>query len=145
MSMFDANDLLDAEIGTEFDTEYHPVPEGEYSATITKTDVRVVGEAKDKYILEVTWEIDDDEARQATGMERPQARQSIWLDVDSNGLEGGRGKNVQLGKLREVLGQNGPQPWRFANLEGASAVVMVSHRSGADDRVYAEVKKVAAA
>ena len=56
----------------------------------------------------------------------------------------GKNKNVQLGKLREALGQNGPGAWSFGMLEGASGIVRIEHREW-NDSVFADVKGVAAA
>lgn len=147
MPMFDNEDLLNMETGGEMETEFTPVPEGEYIATVTKVVARSGHSDKtdeDWYSLDVSWHIDDDEVREATGMERPTARQSIFLDVGDGGLELGKGKNVLLGRLREAVGQNGAGVWAPAMLEGTTAMVRVTHRMH-NDNVYADVKHVAAA
>lgn len=70
---------------------------------------------------------------------------SIFLDLTpENTLDMREGRNVQLGRLREALGQNDPNtPWSFADLNGCLCQIVVGHglnkKSG---EVTAEVKKV---
>lgn len=145
MAMFDKDDILNAQAEGEMDTKYTPFPEGEYPAYIAKLDTRVVGENKDKVVLDLFWESDDAEVAKVTGMEKSQVRQSIFLDfTESGALDTSKGKNVQLGKLRDALGQNNPgQPWSPAMLEGAPAIIRVEHRQY-EGNTYADVKGVRA-
>lgn len=144
MSMFSADDIMDMEVAGEMSTEYTPVPEGEYAAAITSVKVRMVGEEKDKPVLDIVWGIDDERVRQELGIEKPSCRQSIFLDLNESGrLDLSKGKNVQLGKLREAVGQNGAGPWAIPHLDGAAAIVKISHREY-NGSIYADVKGVAA-
>ncbi len=149
MSGFSPDTFLQTEIEGQNDTKFHPVPVGEYRGKVVKLETKqaeVQGETKT--IVTVHWEIDDDKAREATGMERPTARQEVWLDLnENNGLDMGKGKNVSLGKLREAVGLNNPgQSFSFAMLNGRGARVYVTHRPNAKTGdIYAEIKKVVAA
>lgn len=139
---FDPDTFLNETVTEDLSTDYVPVPEGEFPAVIKEVKARV---AKTSTILDVTWSIDDQSARDATGMEDPTVRQSIFLDIsDSGNLDLGRGKNVQLGRLREALDQNRPgMAWTPNMLTGQVALVLVSHREW-EGRTYADIKSVAA-
>lgn len=142
MSTFDITQLENLEVNTSFDTVTIPVPIGDWRAVIKKYEIRM---PKDQPLVEVYWCIDEHEVVEETGREEPMVRQTIWLDVTENGLDNGKGKNVQLGKLREALGQNdASKPWGFGNLLGCVAVVKVVHTAGKDDgTIEAKVVRVA--
>jgi len=77
----------------------------------------------------------------------PRARQTVWLDVDeSGGLDFGRGKNVQLGRLRAAVNQNNAgEPWQPNMLLGQTARCTIKHRlNTTDNSMQADVKSVAA-
>jgi len=142
--MFNPEDFMNTETTVQNETDYTPMPEGEYPAVISKLDSRMAGSTP---VLDVTWMIDDQAVREQTGMDEPTCRQTIWLDVtESGGLEAGANKNVQLGKLREALGQNDGSPWSPQMLNGQPARVIVKHSSPNEQgAVYANVVQVAAA
>ncbi|HYE38169.1 hypothetical protein [Methylocaldum sp.] len=125
---FNVDAFQNAQFSDANSTEYVPVPVGEFPAVIDKQAIR---QAKQSIILDVTWKIDSEEVARETGIENPTVRQSIFLDVNENGnLEFGKGKNVQLGRLREALGQNvAGQPWTFSHLVGQVAKVRIAHRA----------------
>lgn len=141
MSTFDPEAFLSTTTEEANETQFQPIPEGEYNAVIMKLDART---PKGNSILDVTWEIDDEGVRASTGMDSPRVRQSIFLDInEQGGLESGPNKNVQLGKLREALGQNNPgRPWAPSMMEGQVARISVKHRI-VEDNVYSDVKGVA--
>lgn len=137
---FDPDQFLSGTVAGEMATEFTPIPEGEYNAVIEKVDARATrgGGA----ILDVTWTIDDQAVRDATGLDNPRCRQSVFLDITaSGGIDVGKGKNVQLGRLREAVGQNGPQAWAPGMLVGNVARVKVEHRLY-EGQTFADVKKV---
>lgn len=121
-------------------TKYTPVPEEDYPASIKEVKPR---EAKGRGILDINWEIVDERAKAATGMESSVVRQSIFLDLtESGGLDMGKGKNIPLNKLREAVNQNAPgKTWQPGMLLGQVALVKVTHRL-VDDNIYADVKGV---
>lgn len=150
-STFNADMFLNTNVNGSMSTVTIPVPEGNWKAQITKLGARKL-EAKDgqeeRTILDVTWEMLDDEPKRVTGQDKPMARQSVWLDFTPEGaLDLSKGKNVQLGKLREALGQNRDgRDWSFRQLQGGLAVVSVSHRPDqTSGEIFADVKKVAPA
>jgi hypothetical protein len=136
------------------DTQYIPVPAGDYSALIDDVKPR---KAKDSTILDISWLVGADQVvasgpdegktvQQVTGLPKNTVRQSIFLDLTAEGfLDVSKGKNVQLGALREALGQNDPQrPWGPGMLKGQMATVAVSHRMAEDGsgKIYTDVKNV---
>jgi hypothetical protein len=146
--MFDAETLLNTDISEAGSTEYTPIPVGEFNATITDVGAKEVVSQKngETYrFLEIQYIIDNEDVRKETGMDKPRSRQSMILDfTDAGTLDMGKGKNVNLNRLREACNQNAPgKPWNFQMLVGQAVKVGVKHRSGEDGQIYAEVKSVA--
>jgi hypothetical protein len=141
--MFDPDNFLSSQTEGEMSTEFTPVPEGEYNALISGVNARSTSSEKGEYvILDITWAIDDAGVSETVGMDNPTVRQSIFLDTtDNGGLDLGKGKNIQLGRLREAVNQNGPGAWAPSMLEGQVAKVRVSHRMY-EGRIFADVKGV---
>jgi hypothetical protein len=136
--MFDPNMFLNSEVTGEMETQYSPIPEGEYNAFIEKVEPRVT--TTGRAIMDVHWKVDAPGNEEAN--ER-QVRQSIFLDLTEQGtLDRGKNKNVQLGRLRDALSQNGPQPWNPGMLSGGVAKVLVKHRAGDDGAIFTDVKGV---
>ncbi len=128
-----------------------PPPAGETNGTIKSHKLKAVN-TKDgeKVVMDVVWELSDTAGtiQATTGREKNFARQTIWLDIDSDGhLDESTGMNVSLGRLREALGQNDKGKWAFSLLDGAGPCVLtIGHESRKDDSkiVDARVTKVAA-
>lgn len=128
MSTFDADSFMNSQFEGEMETKYYPIPVADdYVASISKVEPRMAG---DKPVLEVTWQTTDPRAVEATGLDTPQVRQTVWLDLTEAGsLDLGRGKNVGLGKLRAAVGQNNAgQPWQAGMLIGQTAKIKITHR-----------------
>lgn len=146
MSGFNPDTFLNTETSDANAVAYTPVPEGEFPASIKLIKPRVLTDGR--AVLDVTWIVDDETARQETGMAEPSVRQTLWLDVtESGGLDFGKGKNVGLGRLREAVGQNqSGKPWQPGMLIGQVAKVKVSHSVDKRDGVTinADVKAVTA-
>lgn len=148
VSAFDPSQFLNQETDSGMETEYQPVPEGEYTGVILNEenyplDIRANTNDKGEtsYVLDVNVRLD------APGEEladQKVVRYSCWLDLTPSGaFEMGTNKNVRLGRLREAVGQNTPgQPWAIAHLAGQPLKVKVKHSTGKDDRVYANVDSV---
>lgn len=119
-----------------------PLNDDGYTAAIKSVNIRT---AKERQILDVVWTTDDEAVKKATGLPEPTVRQSIFLDLtDSGVLDVSKGKNIQLGRLREALGQNkAGKPWAPAQLIGAVAKLIVSHRMDGET-TYTDVKSVVA-
>lgn len=145
-SVFDPSSFLDATVTDAMDTKLIPVPAGEYPAIVDKCEIsQWRSEAKGTSGLKaaITWAIDDPSVATVTGREKNTVRQDIMLDTTPAGtLDVSRGKNVQLGRLRDAVGLNLPgQPFSFRMLEGKPAKITVSHREH-EGNLYAEVKGV---
>lgn len=142
-SVFNPDTFLNTTTTDANETTYTPVPEGEWTAVIKEIKPRA---AKESAILDVVWGVDDQAVIDATGMKNPIVRQTVFLDLtEQGGLDKGKGKNVQLGKLREAVGQNqNGKPWQPGMLIGQVAKIKVGHRMY-EGEPQAEVKGVAAA
>lgn len=148
MPTFTPEDLMNMETAGEMETTFSPVPEGEYTASVEKVTSRVVGQDKDKPLFDILWKLHDisDAIKAEVGQDEPTVRQSVFLDMDDNGrLAMGKNKNVQLGRIRDALGQNTPARWNPNMMLGMRAKVRVAHRADPQTgAVYGEVKAVAA-
>lgn len=144
MSSFNPDLFLNTETESANSSTYTPVPEGEFNASIKAIKPRVLTDGR--AVLDVTWTVDDEVARNETGMAEPMVRQTLWLDTtESGGLDFGKGKNVGLGRLREAVGQNqAGKPWAPGMLVGQVAKVKVGHSIDKRDSVTinADVKAV---
>jgi len=148
---FDPASFLTQETSDQMDTQFVLIPAGEYPAMISKVDARQQQSTKDPAevwtILDITYVIDDQGVREETGLPEPSIRQSLFLDLDPLGkLDTGKGKNVNLGRLREAVGLNQPgQAFSFGALLGQACIVAVAHTPDKKDPeiTYANVKKVA--
>lgn len=147
--MFDPNSFLQDTVTGANDTKYIPVPQGEYPAIIKSVAARQM-DKKDKpgekmTVADVVYEIDDATVKEVTGLDNPTVRQSLFLDLTPQGkLDMSKGKNINLGKLREALGLNDPnKPFSFGDLPGRAAIISVEHTPGKNEgEVYANVGKV---
>ena len=147
MSTFNAEEFLSTTSNEAIDTKIVPIPEGDHKAQITKIGVRSIDTAEGaRSILDLTWEVLDENVKKATGMEKPTARQSIFLDLTEQGsLDFGKGKNRALGLVREALGQNKPgKSWAPRMLENQMATIKIAHRPDKNDpeNIFSDVKKV---
>lgn len=151
MSAFDPETLLSTEVEGANSTEVIPVPEYEAVAAMVKPgsiSAKQIHNAEKNItstIVNMDWEIDDEEARKVTGREHPTVRQSFFLDLDSNGrISTEEGKNVGLGRVRAAVGKN-DGPFILRDLEGCMARVRVKHRLaeiGGMETTVAEVRGV---
>lgn len=144
MSNFNPDDFMNVETTVTNETEYTPIPEGDYQGVISdlKSDVSPNGSP----MLNITWLVDDESVRKFTGMAEPTVRQTIWLDVNDNGsLASGANKNVGLGRLRAALGQNDGKPWSPSMLRGGVALIKIGHTPSKKEPgvLYSNVVQVA--
>ena len=153
--MIDVDQFLNAPVKGAMDTKFTPVPEDDYVAMIPQGGIGALREVEvdgdKKLVVDLNWQITDEEklpkVKQITGMKSPRVKQSVFLDVivdskgEVKGLDGGKGKNIDLGRLREALKQNDPsKDWTFRHLEGAIARIKVAHRQ-VGDATYSQVAK----
>lgn len=144
---FDPDQFAQMPIEGSNSTERIPIDENEYPAIVDTIKFRPSkGKDGTEYLwLDVNWSIDDQEQREKLGREKVTCRQSLSLDRLENGsLDMGKGRNVDLGKLREAVGLNTPgQPFQFSMLVGCTAKVKIKNRQDGDD-TYSDVKGVTA-
>jgi hypothetical protein len=144
MSAFDVDSFLNQEIDANFESEYTPVPEGDFEAQISKVSVATFTDKEtqeEKPFLKLTWAITDPDVVQELGVERPSVQQTVFLDFENGVLLEGTNKNIMLGKLREIAGLK-DKPFRMTDFEGAVGIVRVKHRILEDGRPVAEVRNV---
>lgn len=149
-SAFDPELFMSQQTDDANSTVFTPVPEGEYTAVISDVQAKNMRTKNgERPILNVRFEIDSQEVREETGMEKPFVQKMYWLDLNENGtLDTGKGKNVELGKLREAVGQNTPgRPWAPSMLNGNVAQIKTRLRENPDnpEQKYSDVQSVSAA
>lgn len=149
---FNAEEFLSSTTASgPMSTEVVQCPEGVYRAQlrpITKDNFhRFQSEKGETYTtFEPLWEILDDTVRAELEREHVYVPQTIFLDFDQMGsLDTSKGKNVDLGRLREAVGQNDVEDWNFMMLNDAVANVRVKHRKDKNDVQRARVSAVTAA
>lgn len=155
---FDVSKFVNATYSASTSTKF-PVPdEGDYviqlGAFDEKTWLRVnsfkdknTGEDREMVSLEIPVEILDDGQRQKLGISKVTSRYKCILDLDANGdLDFSEGKNVRLGRLRDVLGQNDPsQPWSIQMLANKGPLmghVAITTDKNDADKKYSEISRV---
>lgn len=155
-SLFNPETFLQQQVTGANATKYPVIPAGEYPAISQKLDLRQMESTKEpgkKFtVLDLTWGIDDAGVKEATKLDNPTCRQSIFLDTvdtpEGPKLDMSETKNVQLGRLREALGLNDPsQPFSFGQLVGQPAIVRIEQSPNPNDpdNPYSNVTKVAQA
>lgn len=151
MGNFDPEVFLNATVEGEMSTKYSPIPIDEKDtygpAFVDRVDLRGGESEKGPWVvLDVLWNIQDEELKKTLNRDKVTCRQSIFLDLSPSGaIASGTNQNVKLGKLREAVGQNGPEPWAPSMLVGAGPCeVRISHRPDKNDSdlVYDEVSAV---
>lgn len=149
-SNFNPDTFIDLEVTGALDTRLEPVPVGEWPATIKEVQkprqATSPKDGKTYTFMEIMWEITDPGVWAHCQRERPTVRQSISLDINSQGgLDMGKGKNVALGALRDAMNLNDPAA-TFAPrmLQGRGAKIKVGHRQDKDDptKIFTDVKQV---
>lgn len=129
-SAFDPKLLLDSTMNDANSTTRIPVPAREHLAVISGVDIRSGNkDGKDWAFLDVTYEIDDPTVKAELGRDKVSLTQGIGLDfTPSGGLDFSKGRNVNLGRLREAVGLNQPgQPFSFRMLVGRPVKILVTH------------------
>jgi len=149
---FDADTFLNSTVSGSNSTKIIPCPQGDWFAVIEKVGARQIqqdGGARTSIVLDVTWLVEDDNAKAQAGRDNLSVRQSVFLDLDaSGGIDVAEGKNVGLGRLREALGLNDPSvAFSFNQLPGRTAKIQVAHRDDPKDaeNKFADVRAVVAA
>jgi hypothetical protein len=150
---FDPATFMNQSTQGKMDTVIAQCPEGEYKALIDDFDASAFRtfqskkDGKDFTVFSPPFVIQDASVAATLGREKVTVfHKGMFIDIDAaGGLDTSKGKNVDLGRLREALGQNVDGPWTFNNLKGAGPVmVKVVHESDKDDpeKKYARITKV---
>jgi len=146
MSQFNPDLFMQTSSTESLSTKLIPVPEGEFPGVIKSVTPRTLPSGS--AVVDVVWGIDSPEVASVTGIANPTVRQSLWLDLtESGGLDFSKGKNVQLGRLREAVGQNkAGKAWAPSMLMGAAAKIKVTQSPDKNDpdTIYANVSAVSA-
>lgn len=131
-SPFDPTVFLNTTYTESTSTERVLVPAGEWEANIDDVKARQ-WQSKDQsqagMALDVVFAIDNEEVRKLLGRPVVKLTMGIMLDLtESGGLDFAKGRNVQLGLLRECTGCNVPgQPWSPPMFIGRRVKIVVSH------------------
>lgn len=162
MSPFDADSFMGQTVDAEFDTTIVLPPEGDYRAMIgdfnSENGFRTFtgkegskNPGKEYTMFQPPFVLQDDprlaEVKAARGQDQiVVSHAGMFLDLsDQGGLDVGKGKNVDLGRLRDAVGQNQMPGWRFTNLIGAGPVMvkLVHEKDSRDEtKKYARIKNV---
>ena len=151
MSTFDPEAFMQTQVEGANSTSFLPVPDGDYTGIIEKVQAREIN-TKDGpgRVLDVTWNILDEDLLKSLDRSKLTVRQGIFLDMrDDGSLNMSEGQNVGLGQLREAVGQNNPRKaWSFSYLEGAGPclckVAQKADNTPGSDRIFNNVVRVAA-
>ena len=146
--MFNPDQFLDMQIEGQNDTKIIPVPAGEYTAMIEEVKVRQwqgkADPSKSGLTLDVQWSIDDPSVKELLGRDKVTVKQGVMLDLtDAGGLDMGKGRNVELNRLRAAVDLN-VSGFSFHQLDGRMARVTVKQDQDKNDpqKFYARVKAV---
>lgn len=137
--------LLDSFTEDVFDTYVPPLPPGKYLAHIVDLEgVEGISQKNGKpyEALILTWEVKvPDELLAEIGRETVRIRQNVFVRRTPDGRLDPK-QNLQLGRIREALGQNTPGPWTPRMLLTSGWVtVRVSQRTY-EDAVFNEIDGV---
>lgn len=149
-SPFDMNKFMGGATTDAGATSVAPIPAGEYVAIIEDVKPRAWSNEKGSGIsLDVIFSIADNDGKIQEAISRPPKLTSgYFTDLTPDGtLDWGKGKNVQLGRLREALGQNKPGvEWTPNSLKGAGPIKLIiieQPDKNTPDVIYNRVKAVA--
>lgn len=129
-SAFDPKSFLDVTVTDANSTIRVPVPAREHMSVISAVDIRSGNkDGKDWAFLDVTYDIDDAAVKAELGRDVIKLTQGVSLDFTPNGgLDFSKGRNVNLGRLREAVGLNKPgEPFGFRMLVGKPVKIVVGH------------------
>lgn len=143
MNTFDPEAFMQTTVDAPLDTEYLMVPEGEYVATIDDFDATAFEQIDFTYKkgeksglpgtmtkFTVPFVIQDDRVKQEMSRDKVVITKQLILDMDGSSLDTGKGKNVELGRVRAAAGQADTTPWSPLMLRGTGPVMIkVVHRS----------------
>lgn len=162
LSPFDADSFMGQSFDGELDTVIVVPPEGDYRAMIGEFDSEKgfrtfvsdkpgKNQGREFTIFSPPFALQDDprltEVKAARGSDDVTVfHKGIFLDLtDQGGLDFSKGKNVDLGRIRDAVGQNQKPGWKFTDLIGAGPVMvhLIHERDQNDDtKKYARISRV---
>jgi hypothetical protein len=157
--MFNAATFLTSSTSDQGSTVRIPIPKATYPGIcepLNENSFRQAEGTKEPgrwyTFLDLTWVLQVPQSvKDEIGRDRVTARQSLIVDVNEQGtgLDFSKGKNIQLNRVREAVGQNvAGQPWAPQMLGGRTALITIDHRivkskvEGKPDDIYDEVGSV---
>lgn len=150
-SQFNPDLFLQTSYSEQTSTKTEPLPDGEYTAlikTLIPRQVQGKQDASKLYVfLDMELEIPlNGELQSKLGREKSVIRHSIGIDMTESGaIDMAKGKNVQLGRLREAANQNVlGEPWTPAQLVNRLVKAKVGHEPSDKDPtiIYNRVEAV---
>lgn len=149
-NVFDPATYMTMTVDQEGSTKAVPIPVGDYTAVISEPKTRTwqgrADPSKSGIALDITYDLELPEAVKAElGRDKATVTQGIMLDLlENGGLDMGKGKNLQLNRLREACDLNrAGVPFNFMMFQGRVVTVKIGHRLGDNGDVYTDVKAVA--
>lgn len=161
--MFDANAFVSSATDP-LSTQFEVCPEGEWqmmidtdpqqlAETTDNDQVRVgikhhagtsqkTGKPYDFYDWTLNCVVVDDRVKQKLGREKVNVRMRLGLELENGKLATGPNKNVNLGRLRDALGQN-VGGWTPQQLLGAGPFIGKVTHTTVNDATYADVTRAA--
>lgn len=152
--MFDLDKFMSSTASAPGSTQWEVCPEGDFPIMLD-TDIKISnikGESDkgpyDFWVMEIPCIIQDDAVKAKLGREKVTARMRINLDIDeaTARLDESKGKNVQLNRLKEALGQN-VAGWTPTMLRGAGPIMghvrHVMNKKDPNSQPFAEIDRVA--
>lgn len=148
--MFNLDEFMNNSVDAPMDTQYPVCAEGEWPFVLDgdpkMLEVKNIKGSNDRgsydfFQMELVALCQSDTVKKEMGRDRVPVRARINLDFDHNGrLSVDKGKNVNLGQLRDALGQNKPG-WSPKMLLGAGPFIGRVKHSAPDKngRVYADI------
>ena len=138
MSTFDPNTFMQQNVDQPLETEFVLVPAGEYVATIddftNEAFERIdfdykkgprAGTPGTMTKLTLPFIIQDENVKAEMARDKVVVFKQLILDLDeSGGLDFGKNRNIDLGRIRAAVGQNDPGPWSISKLRGAGPVMV---------------------
>lgn len=114
---FNADEFLAASFSNNFESKLELVPKGDYPGIIEKVDnarkISPNDSSKKPFgTVDVTFVLDAPEISAQLNREPLRMKMQMFLDLDASGkLDGGKNRNLALGRLQDACGVTAPWSW----------------------------------
>lgn len=153
MPTFDPSELLDLSFGDDFNTRATPFPETECYARVKSISGKEITTrtGDTSIVVEAIFVTDDEHVKQATHMNEPTVRYSLFLELvpgtkrvmtkDEN-----PNANLKLGRLKTALGVKSGKKFKLPDLVGLACYIKTKQRLDPEDSetIYTDVTAVSA-